>query len=163
LWALSERERARLRLTKLGFIFQFFHLIPDLTLIENVMLPVMIKGEKIKKYRQRSENLLKYFEIYNRRNHYPSELSGGEKQRACIARSVILEPEYILCDEPTGSLDSRAGERILQLLFELNRKYGKTLVIVSHRQDIERYSDIIYYLYDGRIVKSKEVKSVSIP
>lgn len=155
LWSMSENQRARLRLTKLGFVFQFFHLIPDLSLQENVMLPLMIRRLNLKKYRQKIDNLLKYFDIYKRRHNYPSELSGGEKQRGCIARSVILEPDYIFCDEPTGSLDSKSGEKIFQLLFDLNRKQNKTLVIVSHKRDIAEYGDMVYYLHDGKVVDTK--------
>ncbi len=148
---LSEKEVSLWHLKRMGFVFQFFHLIPDLTLKENVLLPAILARQDLKVYNQRAEQLLDSLGLYERRKHYPAELSGGEKQRACIARAILLDPDYIFCDEPTGSLDSHNADVILNLLQTLNKEHRKTLIIVSHKKILEEIGDLVYYLYDGRI------------
>ncbi len=152
---LKESELLKLRREKIGFIFQFFHLLPDLTCYENVMLPLLIKRLKICDFQGKIKKILKELGIYERKDHFPSQLSGGEQQRVCIARTLVSEPEYIFCDEPTGSLDSRNSEKIIEILLRLNREYDKTMILVTHQKELIEIADQIYYLSDGKIRKEE--------
>lgn len=127
---LSEDERAKLRQRLVGFVFQSFQLLPALTALENVMLPLELEGHA--DARQRARALLERVGLGHRLTHYPRQLSGGEQQRVAIARAFVAEPAVLFADEPTGNLDSHTGERICDLLFELNRERGATLVLVTH-------------------------------
>ena len=155
IYNLNDKELSKFRSEKIGFIFQFFHLIPDLTLEENVFLPLLIKKQSLKKNKEKVYYLLNSLGIFERRKHYPSDLSGGESQRACIARALVGDPEYIFCDEPTGSLDSENAKSILEILIKLNKEFKKTLIVVSHQKILEEFADLVYYLYDGKIIESK--------
>jgi putative ABC transport system ATP-binding protein len=148
---LDENEIARIRRKTVGFIFQFFNLIPNFTALKNVELPMIFSKHPNKE--KRAEELLKAVGLGNRIKHYPSQLSGGETQRVSIARSLANEPDIILADEPTGNLDSKSGAEILNILKELNKNRGITLVTITHDRNIAKYSRKIIYLKDGQIIK----------
>ncbi|MBS3088037.1 ABC transporter ATP-binding protein [Candidatus Pacearchaeota archaeon] len=150
---LGESELAQIRGKKIGFIFQSFNLIANLTTIENVMLPMMFQGTGIDKRRKKAEELLKLVDLGNRGEHYPGELSGGQRQRVAIARSLANDPEVILADEPTGNLDTKTGAIVMEFLEKMNRE-GKTIIIVTHDPDLaEKYADVVYWLKDGILEK----------
>jgi len=148
---LEESELAQLRGKRIGFIFQQFNLIPNLTAKENVMLPMLFQNED-KEYREeRAEKLLKAVELGDRIDHYPNQLSGGEQQRVAIARALANKPDIILADEPTGNLDTKTGEKVMQFLDGLNKK-GRTIIIVTHDPEVARkHARTIYSLRDGKI------------
>ncbi|NPE27154.1 ABC transporter ATP-binding protein [Methanococcoides sp. SA1] len=149
----SESDLAQLRGQKIGFIFQSFNLIPNLTVQENVMLPMMFQGTTIEERKSRAEELLKLVELDSRMDHYPGEISGGQMQRVAIARSLANDPEVILADEPTGNLDTKTGAIVMEFLEKLNKK-GKTIIMVTHDPDLaEQYADVIYWLRDGVLEK----------
>jgi putative ABC transport system ATP-binding protein len=150
---LSESDLAQIRGKKIGFIFQSFNLIPNLTTKENVMLPMMFQGISLEDRAQKAEKLLELVELENRGNHYPSELSGGQRQRVAIARSLANDPEVILADEPTGNLDTKTGAIVMDFLSKMN-KSGKTIIMVTHDPDLAKeYADVIYWLRDGILEK----------
>lgn len=150
---LSDDELARIRREQIGFVFQFFYLIPTLTALENVMLPMAFAGVGKKEREKRARELLELVGLEKRMQHRRSELSGGEAQRVAIARAMANNPEIILADEPTGNLDSRSGKEIIDTLIKLNEEKGVTLVIVTHDQSIAKKAKRIIYLKDGKIVK----------
>lgn len=156
---LEESELAQIRGKKIGFIFQQFNLIPNLTAKENVMLPMLFQDIDREERGERAEKLLKLVGLEDRMNHHPNQLSGGQQQRVAIARSLANDPEVILADEPTGNLDSKTEEKIMDFLVELNKK-GKTIIVVTHAPEIaERYANTIYWLRDGKIEKvTKRIK-----
>ena len=129
LFDLDEDGRARLRAAKIGFVFQSFELLPNLTALENVMLPLELQNQAA---REPAEQLLRSVGLSNRFKHYPATLSGGEQQRVCIARAFVQHPSLVLADEPTGSLDTVTGERIIELMFEMQRMSQNTLILVTH-------------------------------
>lgn len=145
---MSEKKLAEIRRKKIGFVFQQFNLIPRLTAIENVELPMWFAGIDAKERRRRAKKLLEVVGLGDRLNHKPGELSGGQQQRVAIARALANNPSIILADEPTGNLDSKSGEEIISLLEELNSK-GKTLVVVTHERDIERRARRVIKIRDG--------------
>lgn len=150
---LSESDLAQVRGRKIGFIFQSFNLIPNLTVKENVMLPMMFQGTSVEERSDRAEELLRLVELHDRMNHYPGEISGGQMQRVAIARSLANDPEVILADEPTGNLDSKTGENVMTFLKKLNRQ-GKTVIMVTHDAELaEKHADVIYWLRDGQLEK----------
>ncbi len=157
-YSLDDIKRARFRNQKIGFVFQFYYLLPDFTALENVMLPAFIKGErwgaKGGALKNKAEILLEDVELGKRMHHRPSELSGGEQQRVAIARGLINNPKVLLCDEPTGNLDSEMGLEILNILFNLNKKSKTAIVIVTHDKEIARRADRIVEMKDGVLVKS---------
>ena len=149
----TESELAQLRGKKIGFIFQSFNLIPNLTAKENVMLPMLFQNIEKEEREVKAKQLLKSVELEDRAEHYPNQLSGGQQQRVAIARALANDPEVILADEPTGNLDIKTGEKVLQFLKDLNKK-GKTIIIVTHDKSLaENNANIIYHLKDGRIEK----------
>lgn len=150
---LKEGRLARFRAEKIGFVFQFFNLIPTFTALENVMVPAEIIGLKTRDARERAERILARVGLEGRFNHFPSQLSGGEQQRVAIARALINNPPLLLCDEPTGNLDTKTGAEIVELLSEINSEYKTTLVIVTHDQRIAKAADRIVNLVDGQIVE----------
>jgi len=150
---LEESDLAQIRGKKIGFIFQKFNLIPTLTALENVMLPMTFQGIDIEERRRKAKELLELVDLKDRMDHRPSELSGGQQQRVAIARSLSNDPPVILADEPTGNLDSKTGIRILTFLDKLH-KQGKTIIMVTHDPDLAKYADRILYLKDGQIVKN---------
>ena len=150
---LSESDLAQVRGKKIGFIFQSFNLINNLTVKENVMLPMMFQGTSFEERRERAEELLKLVELHDRMDHYPGEISGGQMQRVAIARSLANDPEVILADEPTGNLDTKTGAIVMDFLKKLN-KQGKTVIMVTHDPDLAKeYANVIYWLKDGELEK----------
>ncbi|MFH1451654.1 MAG: ABC transporter ATP-binding protein [archaeon] len=150
---LDESELAQIRGKKIGFIFQSFNLIPNLTAKENVMLPMMFQGSDIETRAEKAEELLKLVELGDRMDHYPNQLSGGQMQRVAIARSLANDPEVILADEPTGNLDTKTGQIVMDFLDDMNSK-GKTVVVVTHDADLAlKHADIVYWLLDGHLEK----------
>jgi putative ABC transport system ATP-binding protein len=150
---LSESDLAQIRGRKIGFIFQKFNLIDTLTAKENVSLPLIFQGVSKEKRAKVAERLLKQFGLGDRMDHKPSELSGGQQQRVAIARALAVDAPVILADEPTGNLDSKTGKEVLAFLKKLNREHGKTVVIVTHDDQLAKQADRIEYLKDGIIVK----------
>ncbi|HVP41036.1 MAG TPA: ABC transporter ATP-binding protein [Candidatus Krumholzibacteriaceae bacterium] len=153
---LSDDKRARLRLTKIGFVFQFFNLLPRITALENVELPLNIADVPEKEARERAKEMLKLVGLDTRIDHRPFELSGGEQQRVAIARALVNNPKIILADEPTGNLDTKIGGEIVQLMRRLNKEKGQTFVIITHDPTISENADRIIYLKDGLIEGVKE-------
>jgi putative ABC transport system ATP-binding protein len=149
---MSDSDLSRLRLRRLGFIFQFYNLIPVLSAVENVALPMLLDGVKPAQAREKAADWLKKVGLANRITHSPDQLSGGQQQRVAIARALIADPELILADEPTGNLDSRAGDEIVQLLSQVSGEWGRSIVMVTHDPRIAAYADRIIFLKDGRIV-----------
>jgi putative ABC transport system ATP-binding protein len=150
LTALDEDGRAAVRARHVGFVFQSFHLVPSLTAIENVMLPLELAG--LPNARSSAAEVLAQVNLSPRREHYPRQLSGGEQQRVAIARAFVTRPALLFADEPTGNLDSVTGERIIELLFELNRATHTTLVVVTHDEAIARRCSRIIKIEAGRLV-----------
>ena len=149
--ALDDVELSRVRNRSIGFVFQSFHLIPQLTVAENVETPLLYAGVPAEEWRARARRGLERVGLAHRESHRPSELSGGEAQRAAIARALVLEPRLVLADEPTGNLDTATGEEIAALLFELNRE-GRTLVLVTHNDALAARTARQVRLRDGRVV-----------
>ena len=145
---LSEDDLARLRGEKIGFVFQFFHLVPSLTALENIQVPLEIAGKR--DARAAAQALLDEVGLHDRGHHYPAQLSGGEQQRIAIARALANDPPLILADEPTGNLDSSNGRHILDLLLQVRRSRGATLVLVTHDQQVAAVADVQLTLRDGR-------------
>jgi ABC-type lipoprotein export system ATPase subunit len=150
LYSLSENERAVFRNRKIGFVFQFYHLLPELNALENVLLPALFKSwwDK-KKAVVYAKDILERLGLAKRMQHRPNQLSGGEQQRVAIARALINRPQVLLCDEPTGNLDSENGQNILRLLKKLNKEEQVTVVMVTHDKDIAAFADRVVYLKDG--------------
>lgn len=150
---LSESDLAQVRGKKIGFIFQQFNLIPNLTAMENVTLPMVFQEKEEYERDERAGRLLKLVDLANRAGHYPSELSGGQQQRVAIARALANEPDVILADEPTGNLDTKTGDAVMKILSDLNER-GKTIIIITHEPEMaERHAETIYWLKDGQIEK----------
>jgi putative ABC transport system ATP-binding protein len=148
--ALGEDALARLRGSRIGFVFQFFHLLPSLTAFENVLVPIEIAGGA--NPGRRADELLGEVGLAERRHHYPSQLSGGEQQRVAIARALANNPSMLLADEPTGNLDSTTGKQIIDLLLQIHRTRNTTLVLVTHDPEIAAIADMSVALRDGRMV-----------
>jgi putative ABC transport system ATP-binding protein len=153
---LGEAALTRLRRDKIGFVFQFFNLLPTLSAEENVMLPALIAGRRDEATRERARALLGRVGLADRAHHLPSELSGGEQQRTSIARALLTEPEIVLADEPTGNLDTRSSGEVLELLRELNRAEGQTIVIVTHEPGAAAMAGRVMFLRDGRVAGEVE-------
>lgn len=143
---LSERRRTKIRNQKIGFVFQAYHLLPELTVLENVMLPALISGKKDQSWVM---EVLKKVELSSRRFHFPAELSGGEQQRVALARALVNRPELVLCDEPTGNLDTQTAEKMFQLILDLNEKEGQAFVIVTHDERLAMKHKKVYRLDAG--------------
>jgi putative ABC transport system ATP-binding protein len=148
---LDDRELTLLRRRGIGFVFQFYNLLPALTAEENVLLPALIAGDRDPHVRDRARSLLRLVGLSERAAHLPSELSGGEQQRVSIARALLTEPELVLADEPTGNLDSRSEAQVLELLSELNREQGHTIVLVTHDPGAAAIAGRVVFLRDGRL------------
>lgn len=152
---LAEAQLAQFRNKTIGFVYQMHHLLPEFTALENILLPGLISGQRITALTERGRQLLSQVGLEARAGHRPSELSGGEQQRVAVARALINQPRMILADEPSGNLDMASGEQLHQLLWQLCRANGQTLIIVTHNRDLAQRADRVVELLDGRI-KSDE-------
>jgi putative ABC transport system ATP-binding protein len=148
---LNEDKMAILRGRKLGFVFQAYHLVPTLTALENVMLPMEMLGDNVAAAKPRAEYLLDSVGLIERRTHYPTQLSGGEQQRVALARAFMMKPSVLFADEPTGNLDSSNGQHVLELLLRLNTVEGATLILVTHDQALASHADRHIFLADGKV------------
>jgi putative ABC transport system ATP-binding protein len=155
---LGDDARTRARREKIGMIFQTFNLLPTLTAVENVSLPLRLQGIGRQETEKRAAAMLERVGLKNRESHRPDELSGGERQRVAIARALVFHPPLLLADEPTGNLDSVTGEEILDLLEELHREFKSTLLVVTHNEQAAQRCDRILVLRDGEIIKEEHVK-----
>ncbi len=155
---LSESDLARIRGKKIGFIFQQFNLINTISAMENVMLPMIFQNIPREEREKKAKELLEMVGLGERMHHRPTELSGGQQQRVAIARSLANEPEVLLADEPTGNLDSKTGENVIQFLQKLHKEKGTTIVMVTHDASLAHHAQRIEYLKDGVIIKSKKLK-----
>lgn len=149
--AMKDPEQSLLRRRDIGFVFQFYNLIPNLDLEENVMLPLLLDGKKLKDNRERLDEILEFVGLSDRRHHTPRELSGGQQQRVAIARALVNEPDIILADEPIGNLDSKTGAEIMKLLKRINNEKKKTIVQVTHSEEAASYGQRIIHVRDGRV------------
>ena len=147
----SERERAKLRKGNIGFVFQSFNLIDELTVFENVELPLLYRGASAQERKEKAEAALERMSMMHRRNHFPQQLSGGQQQRVAIARAVVADAKLLLADEPTGNLDSDHGDEVMKLLAELNEQ-GTTIVMVTHSPHDADYTRRVLHLFDGNVV-----------
>lgn len=147
---MKEKELAKIRNRRIGFVFQFYHLLPELTLYENVLLPSMIAGRPDEKW---AKECLKKVKLYSRADHYPSELSGGEKQRGALARALVNRPSVVLCDEPTGNLDTETAAVVLSLIDDLHQKDGQSFVIVTHDEALTSRHEKVFRLVDGVLLR----------
>ncbi|MCG1011357.1 ABC transporter ATP-binding protein [Tepidanaerobacter sp. GT38] len=154
---MGDNQLADIRNQLLGFVFQSFHLLPDLNALENVELPLIYRGLGGKERRKRSIEALKSVGLEKRIYHRPSQLSGGEQQRVAIARAIVGNPKVILADEPTGALDSKTSETIMEIFQELNKERGITIVQVTHEKNIAQYGKRIYHLLDGKIERIENI------
>lgn len=153
LHSLTEDALAVFRRRNIGLIYQFYNLIPVLNIDENIILPSLLDGKE--KDQKKLDEIVSYLNLNDRRNHLPSELSGGQQQRVSIGRALYTEPMLLLCDEPTGNLDSKAGKEIVNLLKSSNREYGQTVILVTHDESIAKEADRIIRIADGKIISDE--------
>ena len=156
IYSWDDRKLSLFRNQKVGFVFQFFHLLPELNLLENIMLPALIQGINPSRAKKKALELASFFELEHRLNSFPAQLSGGEQQRVAIARALVNNPDILLCDEPTGNLDSRLGEEVLKFISEVN-KQGHTVIMVTHDREIARWAKVIMYMKDGKLIGKEDV------
>ena len=155
---LNDKQLGKFRRTEVGFVFQFYNLMPNLTALENIRL-----AESIAKNPLKSEDVIDMVGLKGREKNFPSQLSGGEQQRISIARAVVKNPELLLCDEPTGALDSKTGGKIIKLLKDISKKYNKTVIIVTHNSKIALIADRILKIQDGKIIDDKMNDNIHDP
>jgi putative ABC transport system ATP-binding protein len=163
---LNERDRTLFRRDHIGFVFQFFNLIPTLTVLENVMLPQELAGRDAKEVEQKALKLLEQVGLADRCQTFPDKLSGGQQQRVAIARALIHDPMLVLADEPTGNLDEETGDRVLKLLLELTRGANKTLIMATHNPEIAKLADRVWRVHDGHLeeesIKTEGMEEVAV-
>lgn len=147
---LSERKLSQFRNSNIGFVFQFHHLLPEFTALENILMPALIKGCSKEEVMDRANQLMKFLKIDHRYNHKPSELSGGEQQRVAVARALINQPAVVLADEPSGNLDSGNARELHNLFFDLRNQYNQTFIIVTHNEEIAEMADRKIVMIDGK-------------
>ncbi|MBU0467831.1 MAG: ABC transporter ATP-binding protein [Candidatus Omnitrophica bacterium] len=154
IYKLTDTQRAKVRNNKIGFVFQFYHLLGEFTALENVMLPLLVKENRQvnNKLKEKGRELLALVGLEKRVDHKPNQLSGGEQQRVAIARALINGPKLILCDEPTGNLDSESGKNVIDLLLQLNQKNNQSVVVVTHDDDIAKISPKVIHMRDGILI-----------
>ncbi|MBZ9636583.1 ABC transporter ATP-binding protein [Clostridium sp. FP1] len=148
---MKDKEQSIMRRRDVGFVFQFYNLIPNLNVEENIMLPILLDGKRMKDYKDRLNDILDIVDLSSRRKHTPRELSGGQQQRVAIARALINEPDVIFADEPIGNLDSKSGTDVMELLQKINIQNSKTIVQVTHSKEAAEYGKRIIYVKDGKI------------
>ncbi len=148
---LKDESMSRLRRRTLGFVFQFYNLISNLNVEENIMLPLLLDGKKMKDYKKQLNQMLEVVGLSDRRRHTPRELSGGQQQRVAIARALVASPEILFADEPTGNLDSKTGAEIMRLLRDINRERGQTIIMVTHSQEAAQSSSRVITVRDGML------------
>lgn len=154
---LNDKEISKLRRTELGFVFQFYNLVQNLSVEDNILLPILLEGGKPKKYKNELDEILEIIELSHKRKSTPRELSGGQQQRVAIARALIYNPDLILADEPIGNLDSKTGTDIMKLFKKINKDKGVTIVNVTHSRESADYGERIIYLKDGEVVNNKKL------
>lgn len=155
IYKLSDLAVSKLRNKRIGFVFQFYHLLQEFTVLENVMMPALVsevRGAKTQDYRKKAMELLGKVGLTERSGHFPNQLSGGEKQRVAIVRGLINSPSLLLCDEPTGNLDSKTGDEIIALVKKINRENNMAVVLVTHNLELAKAAERIYHLRDGILV-----------
>jgi putative ABC transport system ATP-binding protein len=150
-YSMKEKEKSLIRRRKLGFVFQFYNLVQNLNVEDNILLPLFLDGKKPDDYKKKLDEILDIIDMNRRRKHIPRELSGGQQQRVAIARALMFNPEIILADEPIGNLDSKAGKEIMNLFKTINYELGKTIVQVTHSKESSEYGTRIINLKDGKI------------
>ena len=156
-WSLGPRKRAEIRNRRIGFVFQFYHLLPELSAVENAVLPAMILhgrraySAKRREYEEKAQEMLNRFGLGDRLKHRPSQLSGGEQQRIAIARALILDPPILIADEPTGNLDRATGEKVLEILLDEQAERGVSLMLVTHDERLAKRCERVLYMEDGQI------------
>mgnify|MGYP001601924795 FL=1 len=156
LTSMSEREKSLMRRREIGFVFQFYNLVPNLSVEDNIMLPLLIDGKKAKDLKNDLNKMLDITGMTSRKKHTPGELSGGQQQRVAIARALLFNPQIILADEPIGNLDSKTGTEIMNLFRDINREFNKTIIQVTHSEDAAIYGTDIMRIRDGEI----EIKKI---
>lgn len=154
---LKDKELCKLRNEEIGFVFQFYNLVPNLNVEDNIALPLMIAGKKNADYKDKLDECLKIIGMEDKRKLTPRELSGGQQQRVAIARALVFEPKILFLDEPIGNLDSKTGFKIMELFREINQKYGKTIVQVTHSAESAQYGTKLIKLVDGKITKIEKI------
>lgn len=157
---LEEHEKAQMKRKDVGFVFQFHNLVPNLSVEDNILLPILLDGRKVKNYKEEMKTILDLIELSNKRKSTPRELSGGQQQRVAIARALLFQPEIILADEPIGNLDSKNGIKIMELFRNINKEYGKTIIQVTHSEASAQYGDLIINLKDGVIMSESRVRQI---
>lgn len=155
---MSEKEKSKMRRTKIGFVFQFYNLVPNLNVEDNILLPILLDGKKIKDYENPLSEILEITGLTERRKFKPRELSGGQQQRVAIARALLFGPELILADEPIGNLDSKSGIEIMELFKKINREMGKTIIQVTHSEEAALYGTRLIRMKDGVIKEDKRIE-----
>lgn len=151
--SMDDRQRSSARNKLLGFIFQYHHLLPDFTALENVMMPLLIAGKKKDEATREAEKLLNEVGLKDRLHHFPGQLSGGQNQRVAVARALVNRPKIVIGDEPTGNLDSRSSDKVYELLRKLNREFDQTFILVTHDENMARKTDRIVRIVDGKITE----------
>jgi lipoprotein-releasing system ATP-binding protein len=154
LFSKTEEELAGFRNRKVGFIFQFHHLLPEFTALENLLIPTMIRKQDPETSLNHARDLLRTVGLEDRMDHRPGELSGGEQQRVAVGRALMTRPDLVLADEPTGNLDTQTGEEVFGVMKDLNRKYGATLILVTHNEKLSVQTDRTLRMVDGRLQTS---------
>jgi lipoprotein-releasing system ATP-binding protein len=156
LYSMNDEQISYIRNSNIGFIFQFHHLLPEFTALENISIPMMISGKSLKEASVRSRELLEAVKLSDRADHKPSELSGGEQQRVAMARALANRPSIILADEPTGNLDSENSRVMHELILDLKKRYGLTFLIVTHNPDLMKLADKVLIMKDGKISEAEK-------
>lgn len=154
---LNDKQESEMRRRDIGFVFQFYNLVPNFNIEENVMLPVLLDGGKMKNYKDKLDEVLEIVDLKDRKKHTPRELSGGQQQRVAIARALMNDPDIILADEPIGNLDSKSGTNIMELFQKINKQHNKTIVQVTHSHSAALYGSRIVNIKDGVIFKDEKV------